>query len=235
MRLSTWNCRIGAFRRKAARVARFKPDVLIVPEMEELEGELFLDGDHQPTFRQRCSGPGWSRGLGVLSYTGIELEPAFHASEAIAGFWPFTARRGDLRFQVAAVWTFKEEAKPREAYLQAHAGIDHYRGWIKQLPTVLLGDFNVDASRDHRQWADLIARTESLDLVSAYHHFFAEVPGSERRATHFHGGKPNSKFHLDYCFLPRDWADRSLHVRVGAHEDWSDVSDHVPLIVDVDV
>jgi endonuclease/exonuclease/phosphatase family metal-dependent hydrolase len=40
-------------------------------------------------------------------------------------------------------------------------------------------------------------------------------------------------FHLDYCFLPEPWANRITNVEVGLHSDWNDISDHVPLIVDL--
>jgi hypothetical protein len=76
MRLVTWNCRTGAFRRKAAPIAPMKPDILVVPECEKLDNELFLDGDVQPTFRERVAPPRWRRGIGIFSYTGVTLTPA---------------------------------------------------------------------------------------------------------------------------------------------------------------
>jgi hypothetical protein len=42
-RLMTWNCRLGAFRKKAAQVVSVEPDV-VVPECENVQRELLLDG-----------------------------------------------------------------------------------------------------------------------------------------------------------------------------------------------
>lgn len=232
MRLMTWNCRVGAFRRKAARVAGFRPDVLVVPEVEHIDGEMFLDGDPQPTFRQRCGGSDAPRGLGVFGYTDTRLQPAFDDSTALWGFWPFTAECAGSKFQVVGVWTYKVKGHPATSYRQAHQGLERYRSWIRQAPTVLIGDFNTSGGRP---WKELIELTDSFGLVSAYHAFFKEEPGTESRPTHFHRGGSASTSHVDYCFIPRDWAEKELRVQVGEHHDWQEVSDHVPLIVDVDI
>jgi hypothetical protein len=54
MRLVTWNCRAGDFRRKAEAVAKLKPDVLVVQEVENIDAVLMFAGHDQPTFRHRA-------------------------------------------------------------------------------------------------------------------------------------------------------------------------------------
>ena len=45
------------------------------------------------------------------------------------------------------------------------------------------------------------------------------------------------KYHVDYCFLPREWSSYLGEVKTGTFDDWvgAGLSDHVPLIVDVEV
>ncbi len=52
---------------------------------------------------------------------------------------------------------------------------------------------------------------------------------------------PNAKgigikvsFHIDYCFIPRDWAKDIRGVTVGGFHDWIAESDHMPVTVDID-
>ncbi len=231
----TWNCRVGAFRKKAARMAPYSPDVLVVPEVERLDGLLFLDGERQPTFSDRVARPGEPRGLGVFSYSGVRMERAFNETTELPGFAPFQAERGQTAFQVAAVWTFQTPSAAT-SYRQAHIGIAQWADWIRRSPTVILGDFNLAANfQGGKSWRDLTDLLAPLGLVSAYHHFYREDPGRESRPTHFHRGKADATWHIDYCFIPKTWANRVTNVEVGTYDEWRDVSDHAPLIVDVDL
>jgi exonuclease III len=235
MRLMTWNCRVGAFRKKAARTAPLNPDVLVIPEVERLEGELFLDGDRQPTFRDRVAKPGWPRGTGVFSYTGVELRRAFDEADVVHGFAPYSARKEDFAFQVVAVWTFDTKVAAT-TYRQAHEGLRRHEQWIRQAPTVVLGDFNITARyKSGAAWRDLVDLLAPLDLTSAYHHVHRETPGQETHPTYFHKGREDDPWHIDFCFIPTAWVQRVTKVEVGRHAEWRDVSDHVPLIVDIDL
>ena len=100
---------------------------------------------------------------------------------------------------------------------------------------MILGDFNGNASFTGGNWGQLLELTNSLGLVSAYHHHSRESFGVETRPTHFHKGKEEAAFHLDYCFLPGEWAKSIKNVAVGVYSDWNSISDHVPLIVDLDL
>jgi len=79
----------------------------------------------------------------------------------------------------------------------------------------------------------LLEITDALGLVSAYHNFFHEDFGKETRPTYFHQGKKENPFHLDYCFLPKEWIPMIDRVEVGKYSEWGQISDHVPLIVDL--
>lgn len=232
MRLTTWNCRVGAFRKKAGRVASLMPDVLVVPECEDIRQELLLDGATQPTTRLWFSSPVTTRGVGVFSYSGATISSAPVIGEPIDFFVPLLARVNGRALQVVAVWT-AETSSSKTSYRQAHEGLDRYAEWIAANDTVVMGDFNSNANGSGKLWADLAKRMGQLGLMSVYHQFFNEDFGAEKRPTHFFKGKQASPFHVDYVFVPAAWISRVENVEVGTYESWSKQSDHVPVTVDV--
>jgi len=226
MRLATWNCRVGGFRWKAARIAHMRPDVLVVPECEDLDAQLLLDGEVQPTSRIRACVPRFKRGVGVLSYSGARITRLDLGGERLLFFDLYEVQVAEKVFLLGSVWT------TRRSYRQVHRALELHGELLRTRDLVLLGDFNNNA-RYGSLWTDLIEALEPFGLVSAYHVFFHEDFGKESRPTYFHRAKRDEPFHVDYCFIPRSWVPRIRDVAVGVHEDWADVSDHMPLVVDV--
>lgn len=217
-------------------MASLRPDVLVVQEVEPIAGELFFDGACQPTYRQRFASEGSRRGLGVFSYSGAAIRPAFDVTDPFHGFYPFDVQLDALSFQVVAVWTFATPTMPSRTYRQAHEGPVRYADWIRARPTVILGDFNNNGSyAKGKPWQQLVELLEPLGLVSAYHHVSGETYGQETTPTHFHKGVRTSPWHVDYCFVPADWSQRITRVEIGKYDDWRISSDHMPLIVDIDL
>jgi exodeoxyribonuclease-3 len=140
---------------------------------------------------------------------------------------------GDEPFNVLGVWT-----KTDPTYVRALLkGLDTYRDFIVEGPTVVVGDFNSSTVFDHKDrkanHTSLVRRlADEFGLVSAYHAFLDEEHGSETRPTLYWQFKRSQPFHIDYCFVPEDWAGRIANVEVGTFEDQEGVSDHRPLIVD---
>lgn len=173
------------------------------------------------------------RSISLFSYTDAQVV-AVDDTDAEYGFRRFLARKGSQEFNVAAVWTWKTQDKATN-YMQIHAGVARHRKWIQERPTVLLGDFNMDASYRGSGMPSLRCMLDELGLASAYHHFFGEQFGAESRHTYFHRGKQASAYHLDYCFVPTSWLPFVRKVTVEEHEAWAKVSDHVPVIVDLEL
>jgi endonuclease/exonuclease/phosphatase family metal-dependent hydrolase len=234
MKLVTWNCRIGGFRTKAKYLATLRPDVLAVQEVEPIDYTVLFAGDCQPIFRDRRADPAYPRrAIGLFSYTDTKLK-AVDESEPMYSFRRYEARRGDLLFNVVAVWPWQTKSS-KTAYRQAHEGLSRHASWIGERPTVILGDFNANASFKGNNWKDLVDLLKPHGLVSAYHGYFKEAFGKETKPTHFHRGNQTAPFHLDYCFLPETWARRIKKVEVGTYADWHERSDHAPLVVDLDL
>lgn len=234
LRIVTWNCRIGAFRRKAHYVAALEPDVLVVQEVEPLDSVMTLSGDRQPSFRQRLTDVRFPRrSIGVFSYTDAHVEPV-DMDEPDHSFRRFRVRKDDLTFQVAAVWT-SATASTAMSYRQAHDALVRHGDWMRELPTVVVGDFNANRSFRGRNWADLEALLEASGHVSAYHHHASESFGGETCPTHFPKGRTSGATHLDYCFVPREWASKIRRAEVRPYEECRALSDHAPLVVEIEI
>jgi hypothetical protein len=234
MRLITWKCRVGGFRNKAKYIAPLRPDILAVQELEPIDRIDTLAGDAQPTFRDRRADPAFPRrAIGVFSYTDTQLTPV-DLPEPLFSFRRYEACHGEVTFNVIAVWPWQTKSS-KTAYRQAHEGLGLHASWIGQRPTVILGDFNTNASFAGSNWRDLLDLLKPLGLVSAYHSYSNEEPGREQKPTHFHKGSETRSFHLDYCFIPQAWVPHLKSVEVGTYADWHTISDHAPVVVDLDV
>jgi len=145
LRLVAWNCHIGGFRYKAEHVACLRPDVLVVQEVEPLEQVVVFGGECQPTYRDRIGDPAFpKRAIGVFSYTGLAMR-AVDLDAPLYAFRRYVASKAGLQFNAIATWT-AATGSPATSYRQAHEGIEAHGDWIRERPTVLLGDLNDNAS-----------------------------------------------------------------------------------------
>ena len=143
---------------------------------------------------------------------------------------------GPLAFTVVGVWT-QPEPSDVEHLLR---GIDALRPHLPEGPLVVMGDFNSNTrwdrpgtpQKNHARLVQTLA--EEFGLHSAYHYVHGVEHGQERHPTHYFQFREDQPFHIDYVFVPREWADRLTRVDVGTFEDWP-TSDHRPLLVELDL
>ena len=69
--------------------------------------------------------------------------------------------------------------------------------------------------------------------MSAYHEWNAEAHGREKTPTYYFLWKEDRPYHIDYCFVPRNWLPRVRHVEIGSFDAWKSHSDHRPLLVEI--
>lgn len=226
MRLATWNCCGGPLPEKRAALKRLAADLAVVPESlrppAEVSGQLWF-------------GEPKKKGLAVLAGPDIDLEYIDVGSELSPYIVPIQVH-GPRSFLLLAVWTQNEGD---EKYVRGLVrAVDACEGIISTQPTVVMGDFNSNAVWDNEHPKDcnhsaLVRQLDSLGLESAYHVHYGEKYGEETRPTFFHYRQESRKHHIDYCFFPKAWRHELRNVSVGSFADWSKLSDHVPLIVEV--
>ena len=228
MRIVTWNCCGGIFQEQAAHVTALMPDVAVIQEAPQ---------PHSANL-PNCAWSGADskkKGVTVVGANGYTLEAYPPAPSAPCDFFPVRVV-GPTSFMLLAAWThtpkYVEDVWP---------AVDAYRGVLTPGECVLAGDFNSSSHpkfdrkhprATHAMMVEMLER--ELGLVSAYHAFFDVKHGSEEHPTYYHCRDKSKPFHIDYCFIPKAWSRQIRSVVVGDFAGWQDLSDHRPLIVDVE-
>jgi len=241
MRLVAWNCNM-ALDRKFAALRSLRPDVAVISECAapaRLEAKLGLA---RRGIDLVWVGRNPHKGLAVLGFRGTRLHLSSDHDPGLEFIAPVRVD-GPASFGLLAVWAQNASAGLIRKDLPGplNLALARYRAMLTAGPAVVAGDFNNNVVWDKPGWAmnhaGTVAALESCDLVSAYHAARGEAQGAERTPTHYWRDrkKDGPTYHIDYIFLPRDWAARLREMRVGRFAKWcgAGLSDHVPLVVDV--
>ena len=223
-----------ALSRKRHHLYDLRPDIAVIPECSQNCLELCTkDG-----FEGRWFGDNPRKGLGVLVAKPLHIASA----EKSRNKWvvPMEITSGQYGFRLIAVWTMLVKGNLARSYIgQLSEAIANNPQWFGDNPTIVAGDFNSnkiwDGKRDIANHSTVVSALEKHRLASAYHQFFSELQGQETRPTYYYWHHKNRPYHIDYVFLPQQWAAQVTRVEVGTHAAWSRLSDHVPLSVDVAV
>ncbi|HEU5296378.1 MAG TPA: endonuclease/exonuclease/phosphatase family protein [Burkholderiaceae bacterium] len=225
MRIVAWNCCRGPMAKKLAALEGLQPDLAVIsealaPERESAQLLWFPSNASRLGIQVRCFG----------AYRLRRVKRAELPNCVV----PLRIS-GPVGFNLLAVWTW-----PAPSYTQAFLnGLSAYPGLLRRGPTVVAGDFNGNPVFDKptqrvKWWTTGFSRLHDAGLVSAYHEFNRVAFGGEPHATHHFLRKPERPFHIDYCFVPRSWAQRRLQVEVAHGPQWRLLSDHFPIVVDAD-
>lgn len=224
MRIVTWNCCRGPFEKKLAALATLAPDIAVLPEAirptKESSEVLWF-----PTETSRL-------GIQVRAHNGYRLKrlPRCDLPNCVV---PIRVA-GPNNFNLLAVWTW-----PAPSYVKALAnGLSAYSALFNKGDTVVAGDFNgnpmFDTPRRRFRWADSFSALADAGLVSAYHHAYKMGFGCEKHPTHHFLRNPKRPFHIDFCFVPKRWAERGIDVKIERGKRWRALSDHFPIVVTAD-
>lgn len=242
MRLIAWNCSMALHRKTEALLA-LRPDIAVISECAEPERLRRLS-----TTDWIESDPVWigrhaTKGLAVFAFNG------FRASLS-PDYWPKLHHiapvriDGPIGFNLLAAWaqnasggvTRKRQLGP------LRRGLARYRSFMTSGPAVVAGDLNNNVIWDrpgwrinHRAKVDILAK---MGLVSVYHACRNERQGEETIPTIYWRDRKRDgpTYHIDYIFTPQSWLARIKDFHVGSFDDWcaTGLSDHVPLVLDVD-
>lgn len=226
MRLVTWNCCRGPYLKNASLLEPLAPDIAVIQECA------------RPTSQtDQCLWFGDNRHQGIAVFTnGPYRIRAFPAIADVPRYAIPVEVAGPTNFLLIAVWSKGDRDSP---YIEgAVRAVELYRNLFNQYRTVLVGDLNSNAMWDSSHPSDLnhsalVKMLSELGLVSSYHFFYREAHGQERQPTYYFQWKEKRKFHIDYCFIPQEWAQHVQRVEVGSYAEWKDRSDHRPVLVEI--
>ena len=233
MRLITWNCQ-GAFRKKAQQISGLQPTIAVIQECES-PLKLRFQGDirYPEDFLWQGNNP--DKGVGVFAYGDLRLTLDERYDPSIHHCIPVCVR-GEYELNLLAIWAMGHKEKARSYIGQVYYAVQRYADFIRERPTILVGDFNSNAIWDRERkvsnHSGVVKALATANIASAYHEYFDETPGQERQKNYFHHRSAYNGWHLDYCFIPTAWLPRLQAVTVGPFTPWCEYSDHTPLIVD---
>lgn len=233
-----------ALHRKIDAVLELKPDIAVISECadpDQLTAKSTSDWiETQPVW----IGDNRHKGLGVFAFNGLTATLAATYNRHLRYVAPIVVG-GATPFNLLAVWaqnasggvTRKHQLGPlRRAF-------STYRSMLRPGPALIAGDWNSNAIWDKPGWRiNHMAKVKILDdlnIVSAYHAVTGEAQGAETVPTLYWRDRREDgpTYHIDFCFLPRAWVGRIVHFEIGTFADWcgNGLSDHVPLIVEIDI
>ncbi len=240
MRLVTWNCQ-GAFRRKAAAIAPFRPDVAVIQECEPLEKLSFPSGAILPTAQLWFGDQGSKashKGVGVFSYTGARLAFSARHDDSLRHCAPIRVHLpNQIRFNLIAVWAMPHTQRRLSYIGQVYQALTSYRRFMRARDCVWIGDFNSNTRWDRptrvNNHSNVVAHLAQAQIVSAYHAHFQEAHGAETQNTFYLQRNLKKAYHIDYCFVPQTWLPRLKSFTVGSYDSWIKLSDHTPLFLEL--
>jgi len=226
MRLVTWNCCRGAYLRKTPLLDALAPDIAVIQECARpivANDQCLWFGDNP------------RQGIAVLANGRYRIRALPPVPEVPRYAIPIEVT-GPTNFLLIAVWSKGGQDSPYvEGVVRA---VELYRNLFTQYRTVLTGDLNSNAIWDDEHPAGLshsalVKMLSELGLVSSYHFFHREAHGEEKQPTYYFQWKERRPFHIDYCFIPVEWAASLRRVEIGSYAEWKDRSDHRPLLVEL--
>ena len=233
-----------ALHRKVGALLALEPDLAIISECAE--PNLLCEKSEFDWFGQD---PVWvgrnqHKGLGVFAFNDVSVELSEKYDPNLRYVAPLRVTSTE-QFNLLAVWaqnasggiTRKHQLGPLRRALAK------YRDALQPGPAVIAGDWNSNAIWDKPGWRiNHMAKVrilKNLDIVSVYHNLTGELDGEETVPTLYWRDRREDgpTYHIDFAFVPRAWLSRITHFEIGKFADWcgNGLSDHVPLILDIDV
>jgi exonuclease III len=222
-----------AFRKKAAAILEWQPDILIVPECEHLEKLQFPATIQQPT-DSIWFGTNTNKGIGIFSYSQYRFKRMKRFNSKLKYIIPIEVTGGAQPFTLFAIWA-NNPSDPEGTYVeQIWKALSYYNKMIDG-PVILMGDFNSNSIWDRPQrignHSAVVKKLANKNIHSTYHHYFKQEQGKESQPTLYMYRHKSKPYHLDYCFASHGLINQLVSVKIGEHEYWSPFSDHVPIMV----
>ena len=235
MRIIEWNSQ-GAFRKKNDRILSLQPDILVVSECESQNKLKFGDLTPKP-IDFFWYGDSENKGVGIFSYSDYKFELLKTFNPRFRYIIPLKVTGKDSSFLLFAIWAMDNKEKPEARYIgQIWLAINYYSNLLS-LPCILTGDFNSNRIWDELDrvgnHSDMVGFLGKKKIYSLYHRQEKIEQGKETHPTFHLYRKTDKPYHIDYFFASDLIIKDSFEIKVGKAEDWIDLSDHVPLTLEL--
>lgn len=234
MRIISWNCNM-AFRNKADQVLRHNPDIIIISEAENKEKIDFSKHILNPT-QSIWIGENPNKGLLIASYNkDLHIEIRKEYSTEFKYIIPINVKSRNLEFILFAVWTQNAGSTYSSYIVQAYRALKYYNQILND-KSIITGDFNSNKIWDNGDkkeatHSDLVSLLQEHKISSLYHLYNKEQFGEESAPTLFLQKNKLKPYHVDYIFTGDKWTSLLNDIKIGNYQEWSNFSDHMPIIV----
>ena len=86
----------------------------------------------------------------------------------------------------------------------------------------------------HGTFTDVVKLLNQFEIYSIYHMLTKVKFGTETEPTLYFRKNRKTPYHIDYIFAPIGLINSRKPVSVGKYEDWIPLSDHMPLIAEIE-
>lgn len=227
-----------AFRKKADFILAYKPDILLIPECEHPD-KLLIPLDTLKASDNLWFGKNKNKGFGIFSYSNFKFKVLDIHNEDFRMVIPIAVTGGHFDFTLFAVWAYNPTDKDGRYITQVWKAINHYESLLINKTAILIGDFNSNTIWDYKKHrlsdhSSVVKYLEERRIFSTYHIHHKQIHGTEVHSTYYMYRHKEKAYHIDYCFVSADLAEKLKSVEVGDYDYWIKYSDHVPLIVTFD-
>lgn len=224
MRIVSWNCN-GGLRRKYQKLLEYNADLYVIQECED--PARFSDAG----YKKFAANSLWvsenkNKGLGIFaSSQDMILEKNLWDTDML---YYFISCRVNRIFNLLAIWACKPHIAAIYEYLSRNQD-------KMDKNCIVIGDFN-----SNKMWDDkhgfashtiVEKRFNKLGLYSC-DTIKGKALVDENTPTFYLYKHLERPYHIDYCFLN---PERLKQYDIGKAETWLGLSDHMPVVVDVDI
>ena len=236
MKILTWNCN-GALRKKLDILRIINADINVIQECENPE-EAKNEEYKKWASNHLWIGDSKNKGIGIFASQDIKLKKLNwsdnYQNHRVKYFLPCSINE---EFNLLAVWTHRNNS-PTFGYIgQLWKYLQINKDNLGR--AIVIGDFNSNSIWDtwDRWWnhSDVVKELADLGIDSLYHKFYGEEQGKESKPTFFLHRKPEKPYHIDYVFGCDEIKKGVKKVTVGKIEDWLKISDHLPIICEIEI
>ncbi|HYT07310.1 MAG TPA: endonuclease/exonuclease/phosphatase family protein [Rugosimonospora sp.] len=232
MKFVTWNCAM-ALQKKYQGFLTLGADLMVIQECSQAFIEQI---NRSEGWSSAWFGNNPNKGLAVLVRAPWLIREAQALKLKWAGRLVIDGRES---IELFPVWACKGDSPAEEYVGQIHLLLDMIEQTGLSPLAIVAGDFNSNSIWDSdygiKNHSSAVDRFRKLGLESAYHVFSGDPQGSERYKTHWNMKKKDAAYHVDYAFLSRPLLPRLREVVVGRCDDWLSLSDHSPVLVELDL
>ena len=236
MKIVTWNCN-GAFRKKFEIISSLNADLYVIQECEHPN-----ESQHKK-YEEWAENFIWigdtkNKGLAIFARPELKLEKLDWSNQYrdhfVKHFLPCRVNDG---FDLLGVWTHRNNS-PNFGYIgQFWKYLQVNKSKLNS--TIIAGDFNSNVIWDEwdRWWnhSDVVMELKELGIESLYHKYTGEPQGNETNPTLYFQKKLERPYHIDYVFGPQKFSDKLIKIEIGQIDKWLGISDHMPILCEIDI